>query len=178
MAKNGLLGGAPEPRRLALRGEYLLPRHCSSGCSQTTAVTLNENETRLQLIDPLLAAAGWTGGLLDEEFMYRPGKLRLLGDQTVRDEPQFADYVLRAEPHGGILAIVEAKDESHARGPVFHQALAYAVDLGAPFAYSSNGHGIVEQDLRTGRYATFRRSRRRMNSVSVSKLARAGAVRR
>jgi type I restriction enzyme R subunit len=114
-------------------------------------VALNESETRLQLIDPLLAAAGWTGGLVDEEFMYRPGKLRLLGDQTVRDEPQFADYVLRAQPRGGILAVVEAKDESHAEGAGLQQALAYAVDLAAPFAYSSNGHGIVEQDLRTGR---------------------------
>lgn len=113
-------------------------------------MTLNESETRLQLIDPLLAAAGWTGGLIDEEFMYRPGKLRLLGDQTVRDEPQFADYALRAAPHGGILAIVEAKDESHAEGAGLQQALAYAVELAAPFAFSSNGHGIVEQDLRTG----------------------------
>ncbi|MGZ4432750.1 MAG: DEAD/DEAH box helicase family protein [Trebonia sp.] len=113
-------------------------------------MTLNEAETSVQLIDPLLAAAGWTGGLVDEEFMYRAGKLRLLGNQTVRDEPQFADYVLRAEPRGGVLAIVEAKDESHAEGAGLQQALAYAVDLKAQFAYSSNEHGIVEQDLRTG----------------------------
>jgi type I restriction enzyme R subunit len=113
-------------------------------------VSLNEKETRLQLIDPLLATAGWTDGLVDEEYMYRPGKLRLLGDQTVRDTPQFVDYVLRTEPRGCILAVVEAKDESHAEGAGLQQALAYASDLAAPFAYSSNGHGIVEQDLRTG----------------------------
>lgn len=82
--------------------------------------------------------------------MYRPGKLRLLGDQTVRDTAQFVDYVLRTEPRGCILAVVEAKDESHAEGAGLQQALAYASDLAAPFAYSSNGHGIVEQDLRTG----------------------------
>ncbi|WP_416754649.1 DEAD/DEAH box helicase family protein [Streptomyces sp. FW42] len=113
-------------------------------------MSLNEKETRLQLIDPLLATAGWTDGLVDEEYMYRPGKLRLLGDQTVRDTPQFVDYVLRTEPRGCILAVVEAKDESHAEGAGLQQALAYASDLAAPFAYSSNGHGIVEQDLRTG----------------------------
>ena len=62
-----------------------------------------------------------------------------------------SDYVLCAEPRGGILAVVEAKDESHAEEAGLQQALAYAVDLGAQFAYSSNGHGIVEQDLRTGR---------------------------
>ncbi len=114
------------------------------------SVTLNEKDTRLQLIDPKLAAAGWRDGLVDEEYMYRPGKLRLLGDQTVRDEPQFVDYVLRAEPRGGILAVVEAKDESHAPGAGLQQGLAYAVDVGAPFAFATNGHGIVEQDLRTG----------------------------
>ncbi|MFC7973961.1 DEAD/DEAH box helicase family protein [Streptomyces cinereoruber] len=113
-------------------------------------MSLNEKETRLQLIDPLLAAAGWADGLVDEEYMYRPGKLRLLGDQTVRDNPQFVDYVLRTEPRGCILAVVEAKDEHHAEGAGLQQALAYAVDLAAPFAYSTNGHGIVEQDLRTG----------------------------
>ncbi|MCX4568209.1 DEAD/DEAH box helicase family protein [Streptomyces viridodiastaticus] len=113
-------------------------------------MSLNEKETRLQLIDPLLATAGWTDGLVDEEYMYRPGKLRLLGDQTVRDTAQFVDYVLRTEPRGCILAVVEAKDESHAEGAGLQQALAYASDLAAPFAYSSNGHGIVEQDLRTG----------------------------
>ncbi|GAA3143388.1 DEAD/DEAH box helicase family protein [Planomonospora alba] len=114
-------------------------------------MTLNEKETRLQLIDPLLHAAGWTGGLVDEEYKYRPGKLRLLGDQTVRDQAQYVDYVLRAEPRGGILGVVEAKDESHSEGAGLQQALAYAVDLAAPFAYSSNGRGIVEQDLRTGK---------------------------
>ena len=62
-----------------------------------------------------------------------------------------SDYVLCAEPRGGILAVVEAKDESHAEEAGLQQALAYAVNLGAPFAYSSNGHGIVQQDLRTGR---------------------------
>ncbi|GAA2676702.1 DEAD/DEAH box helicase family protein [Streptomyces lunalinharesii] len=113
-------------------------------------MSLNEKETRLQLIDPLLAAAGWANGLVAEEYLYRPGKLRLLGDQTVRDRPQFVDYVLRTEPRGCILAVVEAKDESHAEGAGLQQALAYAADLAAPFAYSTNGHGIVEQDLRTG----------------------------
>lgn len=113
-------------------------------------MTLNEKETRLQLIDPKLAAAGWSSALIDEEYLYRPGKLRLLGDQTVRDDPQFVDYVLRAEPRGVILAVVEAKDESHAPDAGLQQGLAYAIDVAAPFAFSTNGHSIVEQDLRTG----------------------------
>ncbi|NHA01933.1 DEAD/DEAH box helicase family protein [Nocardioides sp. W3-2-3] len=113
-------------------------------------MTRNERETREQLIDPLLTAAGWTAGLVEEEYTYKKGRLRLLGEQTVRDEPQFVDYVLRAEPRGTILAAVEAKDETHAPGAGIQQALAYAYDVNAPFAFSSNGHEIVEQDLRTG----------------------------
>lgn len=112
-------------------------------------MTLDERETRQQLIDPLLAQAGWSGGLVEEEYEYRPGRLRLLGEVTVRDEAQFVDYALRSEPRGAILAVVEAKDESHAPGAGMQQALAYAVDVGAPFAFATNGHKIVEQDLRT-----------------------------
>lgn len=113
-------------------------------------MVLSERETRTQLIDPLLAAAGWDESLVEEEYRYRPGRLRLLGEQTVRDEPQFVDYVLRAEPRGAILAALEAKDESHAPGAGLQQALAYAVDVDAPFALATNGHEIVEQDVRTG----------------------------
>src|SRR4051794_39067013 len=103
-------------------------------------VTRNERDTRRDLIDPLLTQAGWTGGLVESEYMFRPGRLRLLGEETVRDSPQFVDYVLRAEARGLILAAVEAKDESHAPGAGLQQAMAYAVAIGAPFAYSSNGH--------------------------------------
>ncbi len=113
-------------------------------------MTLDESETRARLIDPLLASAGWTADQVEEEYVYKPGKIRLLGEQSVRDEPQYVDYVLRAEPRGVILAALEAKDESHSPGAGMQQALAYATDVSAPFAFSTNGHEIVEQDLRTG----------------------------
>lgn len=113
-------------------------------------MTKDERQTRAQLIDPLLAAAGWAGEQIEAEYVYRPGKLRLLGEQTVRDEPQFVDYVLRADPRGTILAAVEAKDESHSPGAGMQQALAYATDVSAPFALTTNGHEVVEQDMRTG----------------------------
>ncbi|MBN9201592.1 MAG: hypothetical protein ABS61_05660 [Microbacterium sp. SCN 70-18] len=113
-------------------------------------MALTERDTRTQLIDPMLAAAGWLPSQIEEEYVYRPGKLRLLGEQTVRDDPQFVDYVLRAEARGPILAALEAKDESHSPGAGLQQALAYAFDVSAPFALSTNGHEIVEQDLRNG----------------------------
>ena len=106
--------------------------------------------TRQELVDPALKSAGWVEGLVQREYAYRAGRIRLLGEHTLRDEPQFIDYVLRARPHGPILAALEAKDESHAGGAGLQQALAYATEIGAPFAWSTNGSEFWEQDLRTG----------------------------
>jgi type I restriction enzyme R subunit len=48
--------------------------------------------------------------------------------------PQYADYVLRDQPRGEILAVVEAKDEDHGPSDGLGQALRYAEDLGVFFA--------------------------------------------
>jgi type I restriction enzyme R subunit len=56
------------------------------------------------------------------------------------------DYLLRytdAFP----IAVIEAKDESHSPNAGLEQAKRYARELGLTFAYSSNGHGIVEYDF-------------------------------
>lgn len=142
--------GTCKSKRESARSDRGAARKLSALLGRLARVTMNERETREQLIDPLLADAGWTPALIEEEYVYRAGRLRLLGEQTVRDEPQFIDYVLRAEPRGAILASLEAKDEAHAPGAGLQQALAYAFDVQAPFAFSSNGHEVVEQDLRTG----------------------------
>ncbi|MEU0236494.1 EcoAI/FtnUII family type I restriction enzme subunit R [Nocardiopsis sp. NPDC006198] len=107
---------------------------------------LNEADTRAKLIDPKLVAAGWSEAVIEREFTYKRGRVRLVGEQSIRDQPQFCDYVLRDGARGPILAIVEAKDEEHSPSDGLQQALGYAVDLGVYFAYSSNGHGIVEHD--------------------------------
>jgi len=113
-------------------------------------VKRNEALTRQELVDPALTRAGWVEGLVEREYAYRAGRIRLLGEHTLRDEPQFIDYILRARPHGPILAVIEAKDEGHAGGAGLQQALAYATEVGAPFAWSTNGSDFWEQDLRTG----------------------------
>jgi hypothetical protein len=50
------------------------------------------------------------------------------------------------------LAVVEAKDNSHAMGAGMAQAINYAELLGVPFSFSSNGDGFVFRDatLATG----------------------------
>ncbi len=112
-------------------------------------MALSEAETRTQLIDPRLQIAGWGDELIQREYPYKKGRVRLIGEHTTRDAPLFADYVLRNAARGEILAVVEAKDESHGPSDGLGQALEYAVDLGVMFAYSSNGHGIVEHDRLT-----------------------------
>src|SRR5262245_60092100 len=100
---------------------------------------LSEADTRAKLIDPRLRDAGWDEPRIQREYPYKRGRVRLLGDQPVRDEPQFVDYLLRLAPNGLILAVVEAKDEDHSPGSGLQQAIAYATDLGVSFAYASNG---------------------------------------
>ena len=110
---------------------------------------MSEADTRSKLIDPTLHAANWGETLIQREFPYRKGRVRLIGEHTTRDAPQFVDYILRDRPRGEILAVVEAKDEDHGPSAGLGQALTYAMDLGVMFAYSSNGHGIVEHDRLT-----------------------------
>ena len=49
-----------------------------------------------------------------------------------------------------MLAVVEAKAAYKLPGDGLQQAKDYATMLGVKFAYSTNGHGIVEFDFTTG----------------------------
>jgi type I restriction enzyme, R subunit len=49
-----------------------------------------------------------------------------------------------------MLAVVEAKAAYKLPGDGLQQAKDYAGILGVKFAYSTNGHGIVEFDFTTG----------------------------
>ena len=50
-----------------------------------------------------------------------------------------------------MLAVVEAKAAYKLPGDGLQQAKDYATILGLKFAYSTNGHGIVEFDFTTGK---------------------------
>ena len=49
------------------------------------------------------------------------------------------------------MAVVEAKPSYKLAGDELQQAKDYADILGIKFAYSTNGHGIVEYDYTTGK---------------------------
>jgi type I restriction enzyme, R subunit len=108
---------------------------------------LNEAETRAELIDPALAAAGW--GKIDGSRVRReviaPGRLIGGGKRTISN---IADYVLVYR--GQKLAVIEAKRSSLSDTEGLGQAKRDATKLQARFAYSTNGIGIYRADLNTG----------------------------
>lgn len=108
---------------------------------------MNEAETRAELIDPALKAAGW--GVIESSRVRReviaPG--RLVGNSK-RAQSDFADYVLVYR--GEKLAVIEAKKRSLPDTAGVGQAKKYAEKLETRFAYSTNGDGIYQIDMRTG----------------------------
>ena len=70
------------------------------------------------------------------------------GKLASRGKGKRADYVLYYKPNVPI-ALIEAKDNTHAIGDGMQQGLDYAETLNVPFVFSSNGDGFVFHD-RTG----------------------------
>lgn len=108
---------------------------------------MNEAETRAELIDPALKAAGW--GVAEGSRVRREvitlGRLEGAGKRTKSD---IADYVLVYRNHK--LAVLEAKKRSAADTEGLGQAKKYAGKLQARFAYSTNGAGIYQVDMESG----------------------------
>ena len=109
---------------------------------------MNEAETRAELIDPLLAAAGWgvvEGSRIRREFSITPGRIEGGGR---RGKPLTADYVLTYR--NTQLAVVEAKPDTAPLTEGVAQAKDYAGKLRLRFTYASNGKGIYAIDRETG----------------------------
>ncbi|MFI0403916.1 MAG: EcoAI/FtnUII family type I restriction enzme subunit R, partial [Cyanobium sp.] len=109
---------------------------------------MNEAETRAELIDPLLTAAGWgvvEGSRIRREFPIAPGRIEGGGR---RGKSLSADYVLSYR--NTALAVVEAKADSLPLTEGVGQAKEYAAKLQLRFTYASNGKGIYAIDRETG----------------------------
>lgn len=109
---------------------------------------MNEAETRAELIDPALKAAGWgivEGSRVAREFQITAGRIEGLGK---RGKADIADYVLFYRGHR--LAVVEAKKRDAHVTEGLGQAKTYATKLAIRFTYSTNGLGVYQADMETG----------------------------
>lgn len=109
----------------------------------------NERDTCRDFVVPRLEASGWAESFREQYMVRRP---RSLGRKkgAAEEGVGFADYVLEIVP-GLIVGVVEAKREYATPGQGLQQAIEYAVALDLPIAIASDGHGIIERDLGTGR---------------------------
>jgi type I restriction enzyme R subunit len=98
---------------------------------------------------PRLDAAGWERDQILDQFAITDGRIITTGRRHRRGDALWADYVLEYRP-GVSIAVVEAKREYKLPGDGMQQAKKCAQLLDLPFAYSTNGKGIIEDDRDTG----------------------------
>ena len=91
---------------------------------------LSEADTRAKLIDPVLHRLGW-------------------GEDRIRREVAGADYALLTVDGRRVLAVLEAKREGSATDEGLAQAWEYAGEVGADWAFSTNGRGFAGVRRRT-----------------------------
>ena len=111
----------------------------------------NEELTCRSYVVPQLQSAGWETPphAIVEQYQFTDGRIMVAGRTVRRKQGRRADYLLRYTPDFPI-AVVEAKAEYKRPGDGLQQAKDYAAILDLPFAYATNGHGIVEFDFHTG----------------------------
>ena len=111
--------------------------------------SLSERDICTKFITPALHKAGWDEmSQIREEVSFTKGPIIVRGKLVSRGKGKRADYILYYKPNIPI-ALIEAKDNTHARGDGMQQGLEYAETLDIPFVFASNGDGFVFHD-RTG----------------------------
>ena len=107
---------------------------------------MNESQTRLEKIDPMLKKAGW--GVVEDsriivEYPITNGRISKSGVP----KPLKADYILQYK--GVKLAVVEAKSDEKDVSDGVAQAKQYADMLAIRFTYSTNGDKIYSIDMQS-----------------------------
>ena len=111
--------------------------------------SLSERDICTKFITPALRKSGWDEmAQIREEVSFTKGRIIVRGKLVSRGKGKRADYILYYKPNIPI-ALIEAKDNTHAMGDGMQQGLEYAETLDLPFVFASNGDGFVFHD-RTG----------------------------
>src|SRR3989344_9640551 len=110
---------------------------------------MNEEDTRVELIEPKLRESGW--GVIENARIRRnfPITLGRIQGSGKRAQPLFADFIL--EFNGRKLAVIEAKKSSLHVGEGVAQAKEYAQKLQIDFTFATNGKEIYQIDMETGK---------------------------
>jgi type I restriction enzyme R subunit len=112
---------------------------------------IGEADTCRKYVEPKLNEAGWNDSphSYTEQVYFTDGRILVSGAKVRRRPGRKADYLLRLTRDFHI-AVVEAKAAYKLPSDGLQQAKDYAQILDLRFAYSTNGHGIVEFDFTTG----------------------------
>lgn len=111
---------------------------------------ITEADTCRKYVLPKLRKAGWSDDQITEQRYFTDGRIVVVEKKHLRKPGKKADYLLYHEPNLAI-AVVEAKAAYKNPGDGLQQAMDYADILKLKFAYSTNGHGIVEHDYLSGK---------------------------
>ena len=113
---------------------------------------ITEADTCRKYVLPRLIQSGWDNEphSFTEQKTFTDGRIVIVGEKTKRRRQKRADYLLRYT-RDFMIAVIEAKAAYKSPGDGLQQAKEYAEVLGLKFAYSTNGHGIIEFDYLSGR---------------------------
>ncbi len=112
---------------------------------------MNEADTCRKLVLPKLIAAGWDNDphSFTEQRTFTDGRIIVTGNKVRRRPQKRSDYILRYTRDFPI-GVIEAKAEDELPTAGLQQAKEYAEILDLKFAYSTNGHEVVEFDYTSG----------------------------
>lgn len=108
----------------------------------------NEENTKKNYITPIIQER-WGKENSDNiimEYYFTDGRVNIDGDKVSRGHKKKADYLLLFKDNIP-LALVEAKGITHSAMEGYQQVLEYAEILDIPFAYTTNGIDLIEEDL-------------------------------
>lgn len=111
---------------------------------------LSEEDIKFKYITPAIEKAGWSKDQISLEKAFTDGRVNVINNYVSRGQKKRADYILSYK-NNLPLAVVEAKRDTHSIGSGIQQAISYAEILDIRFAYSSNGKGFLEHDMKTGK---------------------------
>ena len=112
---------------------------------------ITEADTCRKYVLPKLTQAGWDNDphSFTEQKTFTDGRIVVTGKKIKRQKQKRADYLLRYT-RDFMIAVIEAKAAYKLPGDGLQQAKEYAEILALKFAYSTNGHGIIEFDYLSG----------------------------